>query len=174
MLLPYEGHMPLVASSAFVDPSAEVAGRVTVGDEASLWYFVAARGDHEPIAIGPRTNVQDGSVLHVDPGYPLVVGADVTVGHGVVLHGCTVGDGALVGIRAVVLSGARVGAGTLVAAGALVPEGAEVPPGMLAMGMPARVRRGVSDAERERMRLGAQRYVDLARAYGAARRAALR
>lgn len=172
MLLAVDGHAPQVAPTAFVDPTAEVAGRVAIGDEASLWFFVAARGDQNAISVGPRTNIQDGSILHVDPAWPLVVGADITAGHGVVLHGCTVGDGALIGVRAVVLSGARVGAGALVAAGSLVPEGAEIPPGVLAMGVPARVKRDLTDAERQRMRQSTLNYLDLARRYRAARAAA--
>lgn len=169
MLLAVDGHAPQVAPTAFVDPTAEVAGRVAIGDEASLWFYVAARGDQNRIAVGPRTNIQDGSILHVDPTWPLVIGADITAGHGVVLHGCTIGDGALIGIRAVVLSGARVGAGTLVAAGSLVPEGVEIPPGVLAMGVPARVKRDLTEAERQRMRQSTLNYLDLARRYRAAR-----
>lgn len=119
--------------------------------------------------IGPRTNIQDGSILHVDVDQPLVIGADITVGHGAVLHGCRIGDGALIGIRAVVLNGAEVGAGALVAAGALVPEGAVIPPGVLAMGTPARLKRELTEAERERMRQGTTRYLELARRYRALR-----
>lgn len=171
MLLALEGRRPTVAPSAYVDPTAEVAGNVTIGDDASLWFFVAVRADYgeSAIVIGPRTNIQDNSVLHVEPDRGLVVGADVTVGHGVVLHACTIGDGALVGIGAMVLTGASVGEGALVAAGSLVPEGAVVPPGMLAMGTPARVRREVSAAERERVRRGNANYLELARKYRSAR-----
>ncbi len=165
MILAYDGHTPSISPSAFVDPTAQVVGRVTIGDEASLWYYVVARGDLNSIAIGPRTNIQDGSILHVDVDQPLVIGADVTAGHGVVLHGCRIGDGVLIGIRAVVLSGAEVGAGALVAAGSLVPEGAVIPPGVLAMGTPTRPRRDLTDAERERVRQSTTRYLELARRY---------
>lgn len=161
----YAGHIPSIAPSAFVDPTAVVVGRVTVGDDASLWPYVVARGDQNYITIGPRTNIQDGSVLHVDADQPLVIGADITAGHGVVLHGCRIGDGALIGIRAVVLSGAEVGAGALVAAGSLVPEGAVIPPGVLAMGTPARPKRELTEAERERMRRSTANYLELARRY---------
>lgn len=174
MILAYGGHAPSIARTAFVDPTAEVAGQVTIGDEASLWYHVVARGDQSSIAIGPRTNIQDGSILHVDVGQPLVIGADITAGHGAVLHGCRIGDGALIGIRAVVLSGAEVGAGALLAAGSLVPEGAVIPPGVLAMGTPARPRRDLTDAERERMRRSTANYLELARRYRVLRAGASR
>ncbi|HWP34183.1 MAG TPA: gamma carbonic anhydrase family protein [Thermodesulfobacteriota bacterium] len=169
MILPLDGHAPVIAPSAYVDPTAEVAGRVTVGDEASLWYHVVARADLNTITIGPRTNIQDGCILHVDSEWPVVVGADVTVGHGAILHGCRIGDGALIGIGAIVLSGAEVGAGAIVAAGSLVPEGEVIPPGVVAMGTPARPRRELTDAERERLRRGIRNYLDLARRFRAAR-----
>lgn len=171
MLLALDGRRPRVAPSAYIDPTAELAGQVTIADEASVWFFVAARADYgdSAIVIGPRTNVQDNSILHVEPDRGLTVGAEVTVGHGVVLHACSIGDGALIGIGAVVLTGATVGDGAIVAAGSLVPEGAAVPPGMLVMGTPARVIRPVTAAERERVRRGNANYLELARKYRAAR-----
>jgi carbonic anhydrase/acetyltransferase-like protein (isoleucine patch superfamily) len=171
MLLALDGHAPEVAASAYIDPTAEVAGHVAIGDDASLWFFVAARADYgeSAIVIGPRTNIQDNSILHVEPDRGLAIGADVTVGHGVVLHACTIGDGALIGIGATVLTGATVGEGAVVAAGSLVPEGAVIPPGMLVMGTPARVRREVTEAERQRVRRGNRNYLELARKYRAAR-----
>ncbi|HEY8368172.1 MAG TPA: gamma carbonic anhydrase family protein [Thermodesulfobacteriota bacterium] len=173
MLLALDGRAPKVAASAYIDPTAEVAGNVTIGEDASLWFFVAARADYgeSAIVIGPRTNVQDNSILHVEPDRSLTIGADVTVGHGAVLHACTIGDGALIGIGAMVLTGATVGEGAIVAAGSLVPEGAVVPPGMLVMGTPARVRREVSEAERQRVVRGNRNYLELARKYRAARAA---
>ena len=161
-LVPYEGSLPVVAPDAFVAPGACLIGRVELHAGASVWYNAVLRGDVEPIVIGPRSNVQDCTVMHTDLGFPLQVGADVTIGHGAILHGCTVEDGALIGMGAVVLNGARVGRGALVAAGALVPEGAEIPPGQLAMGVPARVVRPLTEAERERMRAGVRLYVERA------------
>ncbi len=123
----------------YLAPGAMVAGSVILEDEVSLWYNVVIRADNDVIHIGEQTNVQDGSVLHADPGFPLTLGRRVTVGHKAMLHGCTVGDGSLIGINAVVLNGARIGAGSLVGANSLVPEGKEIPPGVLAVGSPAKV-----------------------------------
>lgn len=164
-LYSYADHTPTIAADAFVAPGAHLIGRVDIGPEASVWFNAVLRGDVEPIRIGPRSNVQDGAIMHTDDGFPLSVGADVTIGHGVILHGCTIEDEALIGMGAVVLNGARIGRGALVGAGALVPEGAEIPAGHLALGVPARVIRPLTDAERERMRYGVQHYVDRARAY---------
>ena len=123
----------------FVAPGAILVGRVVLEDRATVWFGAIVRGDNEPIAIGTASNVQDGAVLHADPGFPLTIGAYVTVGHQAMLHGCTVGDGALVGINSVVLNGAKIGAGALIGANSLVPEGKEIPPGVLAVGSPAKV-----------------------------------
>jgi carbonic anhydrase/acetyltransferase-like protein (isoleucine patch superfamily) len=120
MLYALEGRAPVLGRGCFVAPNAAVIGDVALGDEASVWFSVTIRGDKEHIGIGPRSNVQDGAVLHADPGFPLIIGAAVTVGHLAMLHGCTVGDGTLVGINAVVLNGAVIGAGCLIAANALV------------------------------------------------------
>lgn len=166
-LYSWEGETPVVAPDAYVAPGAHVIGRVRIEAGASVWFNAVLRGDNEPIVIGPRANIQDGCVLHTDPGFPLTVGADVTVGHAAILHGCTVEDGALIGMGAVVLNGAVVERGALVAAGALVPEGARVPAGHVAMGVPARVVRPVSEAERAVMAAGAAHYVERARAFRA-------
>lgn len=162
-LYPWRGHVPRVAESAFVAPGAVLVGRVEVHDEASIWFHAVLRGDIEPIVVGPRSNVQDGCVLHTDEGFPLRLGAGVTVGHRAVLHGCTVEDGALIGMGAVVLNGAVVERGALVGAGALVPEGARIPAGHLALGVPARVVRPLDEATRRRMELGVEHYVARAR-----------
>lgn len=166
MIRAYRGRFPQIAASAYIDSSAVVIGDVTVGERSSIWPHVSARGDVHFIRIGDESNIQDNSVLHCDaPDFPLVIGNRVTVGHRVVLHGCTVGDDALVGIGAIVLNGATIGAGAVIAAGALVPEGMQVPAGSMVMGVPAKVRRMITGDERERFRLNCQHYVEACRAY---------
>ncbi|TBO28734.1 gamma carbonic anhydrase family protein [Aquabacterium lacunae] len=156
---------PEVHPSAYVADSADVIGQVILEEGASVWSHVAARGDNEPIRIGKRSNVQEGAVLHTDIGFPLTIGEDVTVGHQVMLHGCTIGDGSLVGIQAVVLNGAAIGKGCLVAAGALVTEGKVFEDGMLIMGSPAKAVRPLTDTDRARMQLGTALYVQKAAEY---------
>jgi carbonic anhydrase/acetyltransferase-like protein (isoleucine patch superfamily) len=155
-------HAPVVAEDAFIAPGARVLGRVRLGSRSSVWYNAVLRADVDTIEIGEGSNVQDGCVVHVDEGFPCRVGRRVTVGHGAILHGCTVEDGALIGMGATLLNGSRVGRGAIVAAGALLPEGAEVPAGMLAMGVPARVVRPVREGEAARTAAGAEHYVELA------------
>ncbi len=147
MLIRIGDHEPQLADGAWLAPTATLIGQVFLGSGASAWYGVVVRGDTTPIRIGARTNLQDNVVCHADPHAPLTVGDDVTVGHAAVLHGCTVEDGCLVGMSATVLNGAHVGARSLVAAGALVTEGMVVPPGSLVAGVPAKVRRTLSDEE---------------------------
>ncbi|HIC88371.1 MAG TPA: gamma carbonic anhydrase family protein [Anaerolineae bacterium] len=151
--------------SVFVADTARIFGDVTIGADSGVWYGAVIRGDVESITIGMRTSIQDGSVIHADVGYPTVIGDEVTVGHGAIVHGATVEDGALIGIGAIVLNGARVGAGALVAAGALILEGSVIPPRTLAVGVPAKVVRELTDEQLARMREGVQHYVELARAY---------
>jgi carbonic anhydrase/acetyltransferase-like protein (isoleucine patch superfamily) len=151
---------PRIAPTAWVAESAQVIGRVELADAASVWYGCVLRGDNEWIRIGARSNVQDGSVMHTDIGFPLVVGDDVTIGHQVMLHGCTIGDGALIGMQAVVLNGARIGKGCLVAAGAIVTEGKEFEDGWLIVGAPAKAVRPLQPAQIERMRSGTAHYVE--------------
>jgi gamma-carbonic anhydrase len=127
---------PTIAASAWVAPTATVRADVTLAEDVSVWFGAVLRGDEAPISIGPRSNIQDNAVVHVSRDRPVRIGADVTVGHGAVVHGCTIEDWALVGIGAIVLDGATVGAGAFVAAGALVPPGMKVPPGTLAIGAP--------------------------------------
>ena len=158
-------HPEKIDATAFVAPGAVLIGDVSVGAEASLWFGVVVRGDTEEVIIGPQTNVQDGCILHADPGQPCVLGARVSLGHGAVVHAATVEDEALIGIRATVLNGARIGTGSLVAAGAVVTPGTVIPPHSLVMGMPARVVRAVNAAERERIRQTAEHYVAYARTY---------
>jgi carbonic anhydrase/acetyltransferase-like protein (isoleucine patch superfamily) len=139
-----------------------VLGDVTLGPRASVWYGAVLRGDNAPIVVGEATNLQDGTVVHVDADRPARIGARVGVGHRVVLHGCTVEDECLIGMGSVLLNGARVGTGSVVAAGAVVPEGMEIPPGSVAMGVPARVVRRVDDELAARIRLTWEHYVELA------------
>ena len=154
-----DGLIPQIADSAWVADSAQVMGHVALGEDASIWFGTVIRGDTSIITIGARTNVQDGSVLHADVGMPLVLGSDVTVGHKVMLHGCTVGDGSLIGIGAVVLNGAKIGKGCLVGAGSLVTEGKEFPDGSMIMGSPAKVVRELTPEQIEGLRQSAKHYV---------------
>jgi len=166
MLRSFRGKSPTVPASCYVDPSAQVIGEVHFGERASVWCNVVIRGDVHWVRIGEESNVQDLSCLHVLNGkFPLEVGARVTIGHHVMLHGCTIDDGALIGMGAVILDGAHIGAGALVAAGALVTPGTVVPPGMVAMGSPAKVKRPLTDAERAWLTQSPQNYVEYARQF---------
>jgi carbonic anhydrase/acetyltransferase-like protein (isoleucine patch superfamily) len=133
----------------FIAYDATLAGSIILENEVNIWFGVVIRADNDQVRIGEATNIQDGSVLHCDPGFPLTIGRNVTVGHKVMLHGCTVGDGALIGINSVILNGAKIGAGSLVGANSLVPEGKEIPPGVLAVGSPAKVVRELKPEEKE-------------------------
>jgi carbonic anhydrase/acetyltransferase-like protein (isoleucine patch superfamily) len=165
MIRSFRGTAPSIAVSAYVDPSAVVIGDTTIGERSSIWPNVTIRGDVDRIRIGAETSIQDNSVLHVDEGKPLTIGDRVTVGHSVVLHGCTVEDDALIGIGAIVLNGARIGKGAVVAAGSLVPEGTEVPPATLVMGAPAKPKRLIAPEEQERFARGVKSYVEKAAMY---------
>ncbi len=155
-----EGAAPdLPADGDFwIAPGAVVVGDVRLRPGASIWFNAVVRGDNEPIEIGEGTNVQDGAVLHADPGYPLVLGPRVTVGHKAMVHGCTVGEGSLIGINAVVLNGARIGRGCLIGAGALIAEGKEIPDGALVMGAPGKVVRMLDAEARARLIETADKY----------------
>lgn len=153
--------MPRIAPTAWVHASAVVIGDVTLGEHVSVWPGAVLRGDRDAIVIGDETNIQDGVVIHCDPGMPCVIGRRVTVGHRAVVHGATVEDGALVGIGAIVLNQAVIGAGSLVAAGAVVGEGKHVPPGSLVMGVPGRVVKELSPEQRARIERGYETYVAL-------------
>ena len=159
MLIQYEGITPNIHPSVFVAPGAMIIGDVTIGEESSIWFNSVLRGDLEPIRIGCRTNVQDGSVLHTDKEFPCLIGDDITIGHGAILHGCTIGNEALIGMGAILLTGSVIGERAIVAAGALIREGQEIPPGSLAVGVPAKVLREVTEAECERARRGKDDYV---------------
>src|SRR6185436_16597756 len=148
MLRTFKNIAPTVDASAYVDESAQVIGDVEIGDESSVWMNVVIRGDVNHIRIGRRSNVQDGTIVHVmHDTHPTVIGDEVTIGHGAIVHGCTIEDRVLIGMGAILLNGARVGADSIVAAGSLVPEGRLIPPRSLAMGSPAKVRRTLSDSE---------------------------
>jgi carbonic anhydrase/acetyltransferase-like protein (isoleucine patch superfamily) len=160
MIREFRGKKPVVPASAFVDPSAQVIGDVTLGEESSLWMNVVVRGDVHWIRIGHRSNVQDGTIVHVMRGtHPTTIGDEVTIGHGVIVHGCTVENRCLIGMGAIILNGAVIGTESIVAAGALVPEGMIVPPRSLVMGSPAQVRRPLTAAELASLADYAARYV---------------
>ena len=151
---------PRVPTTAFVAPGARLIGDVTLGEAASVWYNAVLRGDSAPIVIGAGSNLQDNVTVHVDAGSGVVLGENVSVGHNAVVHGCTVGDGSLIGMGSVILSGARIGAGCLVAGGAVVLEGTVVPDGSLVAGVPAKVRRPLTDEERARLLRNAEVYLE--------------
>lgn len=158
-------HAPRVAPSAWVADSAEVIGRVELAEGVSVWFGAVLRGDNELLSIGAGSNVQDGAVVHSDMGFPVTVGTNVTIGHRVTLHGCSVGDGSLIGMGAVLLNGARIGRNCLVGAGALVTEGKEFPDGSMIVGVPAKVVRPLTPAQIERLQSGARHYVENAARY---------
>lgn len=154
-----DGVAPKLGAGAWVAESADVMGAVELGEHASVWFSAVIRGDTAHIKIGKNSNVQDGSVLHADDGVPLEIGADVTIGHQVMLHGCTIGDGSLIGIQAVVLNNAKIGKGCIVGAGSLVTEGKEFPDYSMIIGSPAKVVRQLDAATVEKLRMSAQHYV---------------
>ena len=158
---------PVLGSGAWVAPNATVIGDVRLGDNASIWWNAVVRGDNDTIAIGAGSNIQDGSVLHVDAGVPMILGANVTVGHLVMLHGCTIGEESLIGIKSVILNHAVIGRHCIIGANSLIPEGKVIPERSLVMGSPGKVVRQLSDDEVARLLLAAQGYVENARRYRA-------
>ncbi len=166
MVRSYRGHWPKIAASAYIDEAAVVIGDVTIGEHSSVWPGVVIRGDVHWIRIGSRSNIQDGSVLHVMGGaYPLSIGDAVTVGHGVILHGCAIESQVLIGMGSVLLNNVRVGTGSIVAAGTLLTEGTVVPPRSLFMGHPGKLRRELTPANLEEIEAYSARYVELAETY---------
>lgn len=162
-----DDRVPRIDPSAYVAPGAQLIGLVELAAGASVWFNAVLRGDNEPIVIGPDSNVQECAVLHTDPGSPLVLGRGVTVGHQVMLHGCTVGDGSLIGIQAIVLNDVRIGRECLIGAGALIPEGREIPDRSLVLGSPAKVVRTLTDEDVARLHAGAAHYAQRAASYRA-------
>jgi carbonic anhydrase/acetyltransferase-like protein (isoleucine patch superfamily) len=158
---------PRIATTAWVADSAQVMGNVVLLEEANVWFGSVLRGDTELLQVGRRTNIQDGSIVHADHGFPMVLGDDVSVGHQVMLHGCSVGDGSLIGIQSVILNGARIGRNCLVGAGSLVTEGKEFPDGSMIMGRPAKVVRPLTDEQIEGLKAIAVHYVENARRFHA-------
>jgi len=168
MIRSFQGHAPQIAASAYVDPQAVVIGNVTVGEDSSIWPCAVLRGDYHSIRIGARTSIQDNCVIHIQgEEYSASVGDNVTVGHGVILHGTTVESSCLIGMGAILLNGSRIGTGSIVAAGTLIPEGMVVSPGSLVMGVPGKVRRAITEAEREQIATSAQHYVEFKNAFKA-------
>jgi carbonic anhydrase/acetyltransferase-like protein (isoleucine patch superfamily) len=161
MIRTYKSATPTIAATAYVDASAQVIGDVHVGEESSIWMNAVVRGDVNLIRIGDRTNIQDGTIVHVvrDPSHPTMLGNDITVGHGAIIHGCAIEDACLIGMGAILLNGVRVGRGSIVAAGTLLPEGAVVPPRSLVMGSPGKVRRSITDDEHAFILQSARNYV---------------
>ena len=166
-LRPYNGVMPKVADDAFIADNAVITGDVEIASGASVWFGVVIRGDSAPIRIGERSNIQDGTIIHADADAPTTIGNDVTIGHGCIIHGTQIGDGAQVSMGAIVLSRTVIGPGALVGAGALVPEGMVVDPNMLVMGVPAKPRREVEARDRARTIEAARHYSELGREYAA-------
>ena len=158
-------HFPRLADGAWVADSAQVIGNVELAEGASVWFGAIVRGDNETLRIGKGSNVQDGSVIHADIGYPATLGENVTVGHQVMLHGCTIGDGSLIGIKAVVLNGAKIGRNCLVGAGSLVTEGKEFPDGSMIFGSPAKAVRQLTPEQIEGLQMAAADYVRNAKRY---------
>ncbi len=160
MFYELEGRTPeLDGEGQFIAHNATIVGSVRVMEKASIWFNVVIRGDNELITIGPESNVQDGSVLHTDPGIPLTLGKGVTVGHKVMLHGCDIGDYSLIGINAVVLNGAKIGKHCLIGANTLIPEGMEVPDGSLVVGSPGKIKRELNESQRRMLEMSAAHYV---------------
>ncbi|MDG1943469.1 MAG: gamma carbonic anhydrase family protein [Halioglobus sp.] len=157
----------LMGEGHFIAPSAAVIGDVTMYENSSVWFGCVLRGDADRIEIGAGSNIQDGTVIHADPGFPTRVGKNVTVGHNAMLHGCTIGDGALVGINAVVLNGAVIGKGCLIGANALVTEGMQIPDGSLVLGSPAKIKSQLSDEQQQGLILNAEHYVGNGSRYNA-------
>jgi carbonic anhydrase/acetyltransferase-like protein (isoleucine patch superfamily) len=151
---------PTIPPTAWIAPTATVRGNVTLGEEVSVWFSAVIRGDEDEVRVGDGSNIQDGAVLHVSSGFPCIIGKQVTVGHGAIVHGCTVEDGALIGMRATVLDGAVIGAGAMVGAGAVVPPGMIVPPNTLVLGIPAKIMGELNDRQRAMTIIAAQHYIE--------------
>jgi len=162
-----ERRVELRGAHHFIAHNATLAGSIALENEVNIWFGVVIRADNDQIRIGDATNVQDGSVLHVDPGFPMTLGRSVTIGHQVMLHGCTIGDGSLVGINSVIMNGARIGRGSLVGANALIPEGKEIPDGVLVLGSPGKIVRKLRQEEKDDLLKIARGYVERSKLFKA-------
>ncbi len=158
MIYALDGLVPVIGDDTWIAPDANIIGNVVLEAGASVWFGCTLRGDNEEIRVGAGSNVQENVVCHTDPGSPLLIGPDCTIGHKAMLHGCVIGAGSLIGMGATVLNGARIGAGCLIGAGALIPEGRVIPDGSLVMGMPGKVVRELDDAARRRLLASAEHY----------------
>ena len=165
MIYALDERRPNVSASSYVAPNATVLGTVTLKDDSSVWFGVVIRGDCDEIVIGEGSNIQDNSVLHTDPGYPMTIGRGVTVGHKVMLHGCEIGDHSLIGINAVILNGAKIGRECLIGANCLITEKTEIPDGAMVLGSPGKVKRMLTEEERAALRHAADHYVENARRF---------
>ena len=161
----YVDELPNIHASAYVARSADLIGAVTLGAHSSIWFQAVVRADDEPITIGEGTNIQDGCILHIDPGEPLVLGDYVTVGHGAIVHGARIASNVMISIGAIVLTGADIGTNSIIGAGAVIKEGMEVPPNSLVVGVPARIIKTVTTEQSERIRGTAQTYIERGRRY---------
>jgi len=163
---PYRGKHPQIAASAYIDPASVIVGDVVIGEDASVWPLCVIRGDVNYVRIGSRTNVQDGSILHVmKDEYPLILGDDITVGHAVTLHGCTINSRCLIGMRATILNGVVIGEGSIIAAGTLLTERTTIPPRSLVMGTPGKVKRTLGEIDQSTIDMYARRYVEYKNIY---------
>jgi len=163
---PYRGKLPQIAASAYIDPASVIVGDVVIGEDSSVWPLCVIRGDVNYIRIGARSNVQDGSILHVmKDEYPLILGDDITVGHAVTLHGCTVNSRCLIGMRATILNGVVIGEGCIIAAGTLLTERTTIPPRSLVMGIPGKVKRTLGEADQSTIDMYSRRYVEYKNIY---------
>ncbi|MDC2865096.1 MULTISPECIES: gamma carbonic anhydrase [unclassified Bacillus (in: firmicutes)] len=165
MIYPYKDKNPKIADSAFIADYVTITGNVTIGEESSIWFNTVIRGDVSPTIIGDRTNIQDQCTLHQSPKYPLILEDDVTIGHQVILHSCTVKKDALIGMGSIILDGAEIGEGAFIGAGSLVPQGKKIPPNTLAFGRPAKVIRELTEEDREDMARIRRQYVEKGQYY---------
>lgn len=165
MIESYKGKLPEIEKDCFVADSASVIGDVTVGSKSSIWFGAVIRGDEDRIVIGSETNIQDNAVLHCDTGYPIKIGNNVTIGHGAIVHGCTIGDNALIGMGAIVMNGAQIGENAIVGAGAVCTEKMIIPAGAVAVGIPAKVVKVSEDYNRSMNSLNAAAYTELSAEY---------
>jgi len=170
LILAFDGHAPQIDDAAWIAPNASLIGRVRIAADANVWFGAVLRGDIDEIVLGARSNLQDNAVIHTEAGSPTIIGEDVSIGHGAVVHGCVVEDGCLIGMNATILNGAVIGANSLVAAGALVLEGTVIPPRSLVAGVPGKVRRELTDEEVAGLYGNSARYVPRAKLYAAAER----